>query len=149
MQWSIILWSCLSCPVQRYLYQQQASIEIDRRLSLRSQSSLRESWNTLLITSSLSSNIMRSQRRYSAPLNLTLSQSIASEDGCSTPLRRQSWGNLSDCRVKTYTRQLCAALSKRSSFLAETTIINKIPLSPIQEISQSFSEQSSVVINTE
>ncbi|CAG2107043.1 unnamed protein product, partial [Medioppia subpectinata] len=53
--------------LQRYLYEQQASIEIDRRLSLRSQSSLREGWNSLLITSSLSSNMLyRSQRRFSA-----------------------------------------------------------------------------------
>lgn len=133
--------------VQRYLYQQQASIEIDRRLSLRSQSSLREGWNTLLTTSSLSANLMRSQRRYSAPLNLV--NSIVSDQRPSTGLRRQSWDNPTDSRVKSYSRQFYAALSKRPSFLAETRIANKIPLSPIQEMSHSFSEHSTVIINSE
>lgn len=87
--------------IQRYLYKQQASMEIDRRLSLRSQSSLRNptafNWHSLisssaasLVTSSTTHLVHhphhhhhvhghhcqmlgRGGRRYSAPLNLMTS----------------------------------------------------------------------------
>ncbi|CAG2166196.1 unnamed protein product [Oppiella nova] len=132
--------------LQRYLYEQQASIEIDRRLSLRSQSSLREGWNSLLITSSLSSNMLyRSQRRFSAPLSCSPIV-VLKNNGNKSLKRRQSLENFNDTHLKTYTDSR-HMLTKRPSFLAETRLTNKTPLSPIQEISHGFSENSSVVVN--
>ena len=70
--------------IQRLLFQAEASIEIDRRLSLRSQSSIRFSlaWYSIL-TPSMSSQLsnQRSQfRRYSAP-NILLSSFPKTNDG--------------------------------------------------------------------
>ncbi|XP_054155233.1 G-protein coupled receptor 26-like [Oppia nitens] len=135
--------------LQRYLYEQQASIEIDRRLSLRSQSSLREGWNSLLITSSLSSQVMyRSQRRFSAPISCT-PVVVLTNNNHKLPERRQSLQNIIVCDTQTKTKSTtCPPLTKRPSFLAETRLTSATPLSPIQEISH-FSDNSSGVINYE
>lgn len=63
--------------IQRYLYKHEASLEIERRISLRSHSSSRFSmtWHSLTHPSSLPANILvanaRYRRRYSAPTLFT------------------------------------------------------------------------------
>jgi len=112
---------------------------------------LREGWNSLLSTSTLSSNILyRSQRRNSAPLSFSQVAIVKDSDN-KFSIRRQSLENLNDTQFKSdCDSHTSVGFTTRPSFLAEPKNSNKTPLSPIQEISYGgYSENSSVVINSD
>jgi hypothetical protein len=98
--------------------------------------------------------LYRSQRRNSAPLSIT-QVAIVKDSVDKFSIRRQSLENFNNFN-DTHFKSDCDSsigingLTKRPSFLAETKINNKTPLSPIQEIScGGYSENSSVVINSD
>lgn len=136
--------------LQRYLYQQQASLEIERRISLRSQSSTRFSlaWHSLTHPAALPVNLMsqRTLRRYSAPV-ISVTEPEASPDR--SAVRRFSTHTLllRDSRL-TCPRHLDSMGKTRSpgsvtlTFKEHDARSVKTNLSPIQEVAQTLSSEA-------
>ena len=143
--------------LQRYLYQQQASLEIERRISLRSQSSTRFSlaWHSLTHPSALPANMLsqRALRRYSAPV---ISVTAEAEPHCDTrsPVRRFSTHTLLvsvrqplEVRTGHPPRFSDQAAKSRSpggltSFKEYESKSIKMNLSPIEEVAQTYSSET-------
>lgn len=118
--------------IQRYLYKQQATTEIDRRISLRSQSSL---------------GLTRHQRRNSAPIFLFTRQNSDLNSSGNRYLSRSYSRRLSLDNTNQSLERLektspgfavkSMKMDRRPSFLAEPNIIINVEshLSPIQEMS--------------
>lgn len=135
--------------LQRYLYQQQASLEIERRISLRSQSSTRFSlaWHSLTHPSALPANLLsqRALRRYSAPV-ISVTEPEPSP-GTRSPVRRYSTHALLLTSSGSHSQRpsLEARLPRQSDRGRSPTFpkqdhceswATKNQLSPIQEVAQ-------------
>jgi hypothetical protein len=146
--------------LQRYLYQHQASLEIERRISLRSQSSTRFSlaWHSLTHPSALPANLLsqRALRRYSAPV-ISVTEPEPSP-ATRSPVRRYSTHTLLLTSATTTTsatishqRPLESRIQRPSDRGRSPTFqkqeqycdswATKNQLSPIQEVAQTCSSE--------
>lgn len=143
--------------LQRYLYQQQASLEIERRISLRSQSSTRFSlaWHSLTHPSAMPANLLsqRALRRYSAPV-ISVTETEAHADDIRSHVRRFSThtltitsnGRLQD-RMQSHPRLVDQGTGRSRSpnrlimCKDHDTKGMKMNLSPIEEVAQNFGSE--------